>query len=285
MKYLILVLCGFLSCSKVTIQGRMARKSIINTNDSILANCLTFALTSLLFSVSIGKGIDKNIIIYAALFGICSASFQIFYALALKSGPFSITCLLVNLNMILPAIYSIIFFNEKLTVIKCIGMALCIVALVLNTQNDGKKASLKWFIYVFAAFFSTGSISIVQKTYAKSPYAGNLMQFLFLGYCIAFLITLVFVVVQKVRKQPINFKINLKNILFICGIVLSLGAFQYFFTMANSFIDAIVLNPSVSGLSTIFLTISGVLIFRERLTKKQILSICMGFAAIILISL
>ena len=113
MKYLILVLCGFLSCAKVTIQGRMARKSIINTNDSIMANCLVFALTSLLFSVSLGKGIDKNIIFYAILFGIFSASFQIFYALALKSGPFSITCLLVNLSMILPAIFSICFLKKQ----------------------------------------------------------------------------------------------------------------------------------------------------------------------------
>ena len=285
MKYLILVLCGFLSCMKVTIQGRLARKSIITTYDSIFANCLVFAFTALIFSVALGEKIKMDIIGYAALFGVFSASFQIFYALALKSGPFSISCLMVNLSMVLPAVFSVVFLDEKLTVLKVIGVLLCITALVLNTKKDNVKANFKWFLYVFLAFLSTGSISIVQKLYAKSPVAGELPQFLFLGYLVAFLITFIFVLAQKVNKNEGEFKITKSNLMFIFGIVICLGAFQYFCTMANSFIDAIVLNPSVSGLSTMFLSISGVIVFKEHLSKRQILSICIGFLAIVLISI
>lgn len=121
MRYLIILLCAFLSCAKVTVQGSLAKKNVKCTNDSILANCLIFAFTSIIFSFSFKSTINTNIICYAVLFGILSASFQIFYALSLKTGPFSITGLLINLNMIIPVSFSLIFFNEELTMLKAIG--------------------------------------------------------------------------------------------------------------------------------------------------------------------
>lgn len=284
MSFLIILLCGFLSCTKVTIQGRLARKSIKNTNDSILANCLIFAFTTILFSTSLIGGTSINVIGYATFFGIFSASFQIFYALALKTGPFSISCMLINLSMIIPAVFSIIVFGEELTLLKIIGFLMCLVAMLLNTKNDDKKINIKWFIYVILAFLSTGGISVVQKIYAKSAFAGELPQFIALGYFVAFLVTFIVSSIQRVRRAEINFKVNRSNIILILVIVTSLGAFQYFNTLANSFIDAIVLNPSVCGLSTIFLTLSGRIIFKEKLTLNQLWSVCVGLVAIILIS-
>lgn len=284
MSFFIILLCGVLSCMKVTMQGQLSRKSIKNTNDSIAANCLIFAFTAVLFSISVKSGININVVSYSLLFGICSASFQIFYALSLKSGPFSISCMLINLSMVLPAIFSIIVFGEKLTLMKFIGMILCILALFLNIKSDNKKMNLKWFLYVALAFLSTGSLAIVQKVFAKSSFGEELSQFIFLGYFIAFLITFIVVLILKGQKQEINFKINKQNIMFILVIVVCLGAYQYFSTLANSFIDAIILSPSISGLSTMFLTLSGRIFFKEHFTSKQILSICCGFIAILLIS-
>ena len=285
MSILIIVICGLLSCTKVTTQGSLARKSIFNANDAILANCCIFALTALMFSMSLFKGIDVPVIGYAALFGAFSASFQIFYALALRSGPFSITCMLVNLGMVLPVSYSLLFLGERLTLVKGIGLALCLIALFLNTQRDNAKISLKWLIYAVLAFLSTGTLSTVQKVYAKSTHAGDLMQFLFWGYLTAFVITFAVSSVQKARKQEINFKPDRSNILAICVIVLCLGMFQLLNTYANSFVDAAVLNPSVSGLSTMFLTLSGRIVFKEKFTAKQLCAIGVGLAGILLISM
>lgn len=285
MGFLIILLCGFLSCLKVTTQGKLARLSIKNTSDSILTNCFIFAFTSVMFSTSLINGININVIRYAVFFGLFSASFQIFYALSLKTGPFSISCMLINLNMIIPAVFSIIFFGEKLTLIKVVGFLLCLLAMFLNTKSDGKKINLKWIFCVMLAFISTGSLSVVQKIYAKSVYAGDLSQFIFFGYFTAFLITFIVSFVQKKRQQEMNFKPTKNNIILILIIVICLGAFQYFNTLANSFIDAIVLNPSVCGLSTIFLTLSGRIIFREKFTPNQLWSIGIGVAAILLISI
>ncbi len=286
MQYILIFICALLSCAKVTTQGYVAKGNVKSASDSVFVNCLVFAFTSLIFSLSLKDGINPNIIIYALIFGIFSSSFQIFYALALKSGPFSATCMIVNLNMILPVTFSFFFFNEKITITKIIGMFLCLLALFLNMKKDNKKVSAKWIVYVLLAFFSTGAgISITQKIFARSPYSSQVEQFVFLGYLTAFLITFALTIFQKFSSAERNFKLTGKNVFLVFVIAACLGAFQYFRTNADSFIDAIVLNPSISGLATTFQMLSGRLIFKEKFTLKQICSMCVGISAILIISI
>ena len=93
----------------------------------------------------------------------------------------------------------------------------------------------------------------------------------------------IFCVQQKIKKNR-TFKVSRKNVFVAFLIALALGAFQFFNTYANSFIDAIILVPSVNGLATVLQMISGRIIFREKFTAKQICAICIGIAAILLIS-
>ena len=286
MKYILILICALLSCTKVTIQGYVAKGNIKNSSDSVFLNFLIFAFTSLVFSVSLKDGINPGVIIYAFLFGLFSSSFQIFYALALKSGPFSATCMLVNLSMLIPVIFSTVFFKEKVTATKITGMVLCLFALFLNMKRDSQKINGKWIIYVFLAFFSTGGgISTAQKVFAKSQYSSNVEQFVFFGYLIAFLITGCIVVFYKFNGTKFNFKASKKNIFLVFLIAASLGAYQYFKTTADSIIDAIVLVPSISGLSTTLQMLSGRMIFKEKFTPRQILSISIGVFAILVISI
>ena len=137
----------------------------------------------------------------------------------------------------------------------------------------------------YFGIFSTGGVSIVQKMFAKSEYGYCLEQFIFFGYLIAFLLSAVIFFVQQKFDFKRNFKVNKKNILLVFLVAAALGAYQFFNTYGNSFIDAIILAPSVSGLATVFQMLSGRIIFREKFTKRQICSICVGIIAILLISL
>ena len=284
MSFLIIVLCGLLACVKVTAHGYLSKGNVKNTADSIYSSCLVFIFTSLVFSVSLRNGFNINIIYYSLAFGIFSAFFQIFYALGLKSGPFSATCMIVNLNMVVSSSFSIIYYNEKLTAVKVAGVIMCLIALFLNTKSDGKKVNLKWFLYTIMAFFSASGIAVTQKIFAKSHFADNIEQFVFAGYLFSFLITLATVIFMKSTKTVITYKTNKRNIITVILIAVSLGAYQYLCTFANSFVDAIVLNPSVSGLATLFQMFAGKIIFKEKFTLKQIFSIGVGITAILLIS-
>ena len=286
MQFLFILICSIMSCIKVTTQGYIAKENVRNTKDSVFANCVVFAFTAIIFSVSLRNKFDWNIIYYALFFGIFSSSFQIFYALALEAGPFSATCMTINFSMIVPIIFSLIFLGEKLTVAKVIGMSLCLFALFLNSRSDGRKINIKWIFYLLMAFFSTGAgISITQKLFAKSPYASQIEQFVFLGYIFAFLITFIVVLIQNKTQEKRNFSLSRKNVLLIVIIAACLGIYQYFKTFADSFVDAIVLNPSISGLATTLQMLSGRIIFKEKFTIRQIISMCIGISAILMMSI
>lgn len=285
MQYLIILLCAALSCTKVTTQGHLSKGNINNTTDSVLANCLVFAFTFVIFSVSLKNGINPSLIYYSILFGVFGVSFQVFYALALKSGPFSASCMMINLSMVIPVVFSILYYGEKVSVTRVVGIILCLTALFLNVKSDGKKVNAKWFIYVVLAFFSTGGIAIVQKIFSRSEYGEYLEQFIFFGYLIAFLLSFVIFCTQQKFGVKKTFKISIRNVLLTFLIAVALGAYQFFFTFANSFIDAIILVPTVSGLATVLQMLSGRVIFKEKFTVRQICSICIGITAIILISL
>lgn len=285
MKYIVILICALLSCTKVTTQGFVAKGNVKSTADSVFANCLVFGLVSVIFSLSVRNGINTDILMYALFFGVFSSAFQIFYALALKSGPFSATCMLINLSMVVNVVYSFLYYDEGLSAVKIAGVILCFFALFLNTRSDGKRINLKWITYVIIAFVSTGGIGITQKTFAKSKFSGDAEQLVFLGYLIAFIVTLILVLIQRLTKQERNFKMTGKNFILLIVVASTLGIYQNLKTYGDSFIDAIVLNPCISGLATTMQMISGKVIFKEKFGRKRLLSVFIGILAILLISL
>lgn len=286
MQILIILFCALLSCLKVTIQGNLAKGNIKSVKDSVLANCLVFAVVSVFFSISLRNQIDVMTIPYAVFFGLFGVIFQICYALALRTGPFSITCMTCNLSLVVPIIFSFIFFGERITLIKGIGIFLCLVTLFLNLKKDDKKISAIWLVYIVLTFLANGGIACVQRIYAKSDFGGNFEQFVFFGYLAAFLTTsVVFMFMRKNKKEEVNLKLTRPNIISIVLIGLFLGVFQYTYTYANSIIDAAVLFPTTNVLATMLQMLSGKIVFREKFTAKQIASITIGICSVLLMSL
>lgn len=285
MQLLLILLCTIFSCSKVTTQGFLAKGNIKNITDALLANGFVFFFVSLLFSLSMRDGVNMPVLCYAAVFGLLSVSFQVFYSLSFQTGPFAITSMIINLNMIVPVIFSIIYFHETPTVTKVIGVLLALTSLFFNVKSDDKKVNLKWFVYVFLAYFSTAGISITQKLFVRSSVGEHLEQFIFFGYVIAFVLSLfVFFAMRKTEKQR-NFQVSKKNLVLVFLIAFFLGAFQFVYTYANAFVDAIVLVPSIGGLAMILQMIPSKFLFHDKFTKRQILGMCIGIVAIVVISL
>lgn len=286
MAFVVIFLISLFASVKVTTQGYVAKENVRNSFDAIIMNNMVFGIASLVFSLSLGKQIEPMVILYAVASGLCVAPFQIFYALALEKGPFSATCMIVNLSMLIPIIFSLVFYGEELTILKVLGVILCFIAMFLNTKTDNtKKVSGIWIVYVILAFLSTGMVGVVQKAFAKSQYGSNLEQFVFFGYATAFLFTFVLILINKKKGAERNLKFTRKNVFLISFIAVLLGCYQYFSTYGNSFVDAVVLSPSTSGLTTIMQMLAGKIIFKEKFTPKQIMAICVGISAILITSI
>ena len=283
---LVIILCLCLIATlKVTIQGFFAKKNVVSIADGIFFNGLIFLFSALLF-LKFAFPFNIPVFLFALAFGFLTVLFQLSYINAMSCGNVSITVMLVNFSMIIPIAVSVIFYNEKLTVLRFFGIALIALAFVLSTGDKKDNSySKKWFILSIVASLMNGSLLVCQKLFGKSDWATANVSFVAYGYITATVISVLLCAILCLNGNRITFKIRPSVFLYALSLGIILGLFQVINTKAIATIESGLLFPTYNGGSLIFSSISGVLILHDRLNKKQLLSIAVGTIAIIMMNI
>ena len=286
--FLILVLC-VLATSKVTLQGQFAKKAENTFCNAICFNTIIFAASALLFIKWIA-GSHIQTAAFGAVFGLLTVLFQAFYIIAMSNGNVSLTVMIVNFSMIIPIAFSLIYYNEKITAFQIIGILLVITALLLSLEKGGKKykSFKKWLFLAVCASLINGGLAVCQKIFASGEYRGENKGFVAWAYITAFIISAlvsIFLKFHIISKENSLLKITPQ----IAALGISAGAvlavFQWLNTYAVSVIDSTILFPSYNGGSMVLSALSGVLLLRDKLTKKQVFSVVTGAVAVIILTL
>ncbi len=283
MKHLIVAGLCTLATAKVTVQGAYSKKNIKTVSDATLFNGLIFFFAALLF---LGQAIygDWEIWLFSVMFGALSVVFQICYSKALSIGNTSVIVLIVNLSILIPIAVSVFAFKESLSVSRMIGILLTLVTFfVVVDVEKTKKHNLKWILLAMAAMFANGAIGVTQKLFGKSEWSAQGGTFVSRSYIVAAAVSMVAYLLLK-RKEPVSRKLT--HVIFcyaaVTGIILAV--FQLFNTYAITTVNGTFLFPAYSGGCIILSTISGLLIFKERLNVRQIIGITIGAVALILMN-
>ncbi len=280
----ILTLC-LLATLKATIQSAFAKKNVRNITDGIFFNGLVFIFSALLF-IKDAVGSHIAVILFGAVFGLGSFLYQLFYINAMACGNVSLTILMVNLSMIMPTAFSVVVYGEKLTLLRLIGIILCIIALVLGVDYKEKaKEYKKWFIFAVSTMVVNGAIAVWHKIFGKTEYVGDSSGFVAWAYLAAAVFSVIIYFILKVKQNTLTYKISHITVLFALGTGLTLSVFQYLNTKAISAIDGTLLFPAFYGGTLITSTLSGVLIFKDKLKINQLISIITGIVSIGLMSI
>ena len=286
--FLILILC-VLATSKVTLQGQFAKKAENTFYNAICFNTIIFVTAALLFVKWI-VGSHMLTAVFGAIFGLLTVLFQAFYIMAMSNGNVSLTVMIVNFSMIIPIAFSLIFYNERMSGFQIIGILLVIIALLLSLEKGGKKykSFKKWLFLAVCASLTNGCLAVCQKIFASGEYSVENKGFVAWAYVTAFIISVlvcIFLKFHKSRKENSLLKITPQ----IAALGISAGAvlavFQWLNTYAVSVIDSAILFPSYNGGTMVLSALSGVLLLRDKLTKKQICSVVSGAAAVIILTL
>lgn len=283
---LIIIFClCIIATSKVTVQGFFSKKHIKTVADAIFFNGLIFLFSSLIF-LKYAFPINAPVFLFGAVFGFLTVLFQLSYIKAMSCGNVSITVMLVNFSMIIPITVSVLFYDEKVTVLRFLGILLTALAFILST--GAKKEDLcseKWLLLSLTASFLNGALLVCQKIFGKSAWATENVSFVAYGYLTATVISVLFSVFIHKKGAGITFKIKPTVFIYALSLGLILGLFQVINTKAIANIESALLFPTYNGGSLIFSSISGVLILHDRLNKKQLFSIIVGTVAIIMMNI
>lgn len=202
----------------------------------------------------------------------------IFYQKSVKENGAGLSGMFGKLGILVPMIFSIILWQEYPTFIQWIGILLAIVSIVLvnirldmQSIKDIKLTLIVLFLFMGLAEFSN---KFFQK-YAINDYKS---LFLFFVFFTAFLIS---AIVTKKKKKSVRKRDILIGILVGIPNLFS----SYFLIMSLKDIKTSVAFPMFSAGGIVVIALGGVIIYGERLQRKEILAICMTIIALILINL
>jgi len=293
-QFLIILLLVVLGSIKVTIQSGVSRHYIRCSQDSVLFNIMFFLSVALAIAVIFGVGpITLDLTLWAMATSAGAVLFQMFYAMGLREGPVSITVLIINFNIFIVTAVSAIVYHESIYITQLVGIVLLIASMLLSVKEPeaGKTMSRKWLFMTLFATLMAGVSGAVQKIFSVSHNTATddvaASTFLFLLYLTgaAMLAVIYFVTAFTGKKERAKCGIRLGMIGMSLGMGLTLGIYQKFYTYGCAVIDGTFMFPTYAGMSSLFMTVIGIIVFRDKLSRRQILGMLCGILCIVLMNL
>ena len=292
MKWLFFTVLPLLAMFKVTLQGYFTKGKLKTVADSIKLNGFMFMFSALaLIALTVRQIPSLETVIFALILSVITIAFQCLYVLAFKTGAVSLSTTISNFGLVIPIIFSTIFYQETINAYKIIGFVLFAVAIILMPSNKQDKEKSKlgiktpkiWFVFIISAAIFSGVISTIHQVFSKSAISGEKAEFTALTYVFATILSFILFPIVK-GKQPL-YKNDKKTILGLVLIGIALGVYNLLAVIALTFIPAGEYFPTISGLSTLATVLAASITFKELPSIKQFIGIAAAIGAAIIVNI
>lgn len=237
-------------------------------------------------------------LLYGLLFGVL-----FFLAVAMSArgytlGSMALTSVIVNMSLLLPILYSILFLKEQPTVLHGIGFALfcgSVVSSALSAKDrTTKRLNVAWLVAVLLGFCSNGSTAILQKNYVLNAEVNQDATFLSVAYLTAAICFCVLAIVKTKQTVPaekvaVSARVTVLGLLAFFGTAILSGVGSFLGNLLlgrlSVSVEAAILYPCINGGLAVFTTLLSFFFFREKPTLPKIVSILLGAAAIVVLNL
>lgn len=220
------------------------------------------------FSLTVALGVVSGVL-YLAGFMMLQQSVQ-------KNGVV-LSSVFMKLGLLVPMVLSLVFFHETPTAAQIVGFFIAVGAIVVI--NLKKDPSAKGFgMGLIALLLLGGSCDAMSKIFEVFGPAALSEQFLFYTFAVAFLLCGALVLYKKERP-------GLREILY--GTLIGVPNFfsAKFLLLALTKLPAVAVYPSFSVATLLCITLTGVVVFRERLGRLQWAALGAIVAALILLNI
>ena len=284
--YLILLAASVLLAFDFAVQKIYQQKSGTGIVAGLTFNIVVGFVTAVLFLII--NGFSANFTLYgfivAGTMSVCVFVYTIIGFRILRDGNMALyTLFLMTGGMVVPYVFGIAFLgeSESVTVLKIIGVIFIVSAVIMSNLKSCKTNKTQ-LILCTAVLFLNGACSILSKIGQIDVGYGiiNVYDFVCMTGIVKFVICGIALVVlfafkkRKSAEQKVSVKIL--PIIVLSAVV---GSLSYMFQLIGAAkLPASVLFPMVSGGSIIFSTVAGIIFFKERPSKLQIIGVCVCFA-------
>ena len=277
---MLFLVLGILSSALISILMRLSSDKI-HANRSMLAmNYLVCALIGAKytdfqiwpssedgFSITLLLGIITGILFLAGF---------ILLQVNTKKNGVVLSSIFMKLGLLVPIVMSIILFGEFPTYLQIIGFVIAIFAIIaINYQKEANTSKLSMGL-VFLLLVG-GSADVMAKVFEQYGPERFSDLFLFYTFVVAFILCIGIVLWKKEKPRIAEV---------VYGTLIGIPNFfsAKFLIAALKDIPAVIAYPTYSVTALLFVTLTGVLVFKERLNKRQWMALAAILVAIVLLN-
>ena len=200
---------------------------------------------------------------------------------SLRENGLVLSSIFMKLGIMVPLVLSIFFFKEVPTIFQIIGFVIAIIAMVIinlkpDTVKSEDRISGKKMI-LFLVLLGGGTADGMSKIYQEIGADKYEDLFLLSTFIIAFLLSLLY---GKINRQKFT------KVEWMYGIMLGVPNYfsARFLLKALGEVPAVVVYPTFSMGTIAVVTLTGMFIFREKISKLQRFAIALISVAVALLN-
>ena len=183
----------------------------------------------------------------------------------------------MKLGLLVPMVFSILVFGEMPTWMQLVGFALAVFAIVLINSEPGQSAAgIKPDLILLLIIGGAGDA--MSKVFEETGAPQLSSQFLLYTFGAAFLLCCVLMLLRKEKLQG-------SAVLF--GLLIGIPNYYSakFLLQSLSDIPAVIAYPTYSVATILAITLVGIVFFKEKLSRRQWVSLSIILAALILLNI
>ena len=275
------LLMAIICSSMISITMRLSSGKVKSHFSMLAANYLvcgilgaSYADLSMLATKTDGIGLTVGL---AALNGAMLLGGLILLQISTRKNGVVLSSLFMKLGLLVPFAVSILFFGEMPTWLQVAGFCLAVAAIVvfnLKKESDDSRFGVGLLLLLLLS----GGVDAAIKTFEELGPAALSDHFLCLSFSVAFVLCMALVLAKRER-------LDAKALLF--GAVIGIANFfsSKFVLGALTQISAVVLFPTYSVATMLVVTLSGILFFKERLSKRQWIAFGAVIVALVMLNI
>ena len=288
MKYAVIVFTIILITLRSLLMKAASDKQ--HSLPQILVIFVTAAVTSIITALVRGFSLHASTVVIALTFGICNFLSQYLNIQAMSLGTASSVTFIVACNFLISSLYSAIVFREPVTAFRVLAIVLILVAQVVfcfgsTSESRRGSESRRWLFCAMAAMIFSGIVGIIQKYMQRSAFPGELPEMSAIAATTSSAIAACLISFKRqwpalsllAKKRRI---VAFSLILGACATVINIVS-----TYAHGFVDGFLAFPVFNGGSLVLSIFGAHLLFHDRLTTREKLSVSIGLVAIAIIGL
>ena len=266
---------------KITERFKTNLVKLVTVN-YLIAALLGFSFNR--YSMPFADVFTSNWLPFALIIGLSFILIFFLIGYSTRVSGVAVTTIAGKMSMVIPILFSILYFSEKTTVLKISGLLLAVIAVFLTSYRPlTKKSNLLLVLLPVSIFLGSGITDSILK-YAQTYFVPNSMSLLFTAivFLTALIIGLIFILI---KPKSISKSITIPEL--VGGTILGIANFGslYFFILAlnNCKLDSSV----VFGLNNICIVLFSILIgkalFKEKFSKVNFAGVLMAVTAILIL--